>query len=211
MTGAVQHRIDEVPLRSPPALGRLFVTNFSAVGPDPQAALDRVEATVLICLLTPHEIELRYPDYLPWLMTHQPPWLDSPRLDEKRDAALAEYAERFGSFDRDQVRFRSDLDARALWLPTPNGGVIDDKPVLGAVAYVNESLRSLHNVLVHCGAGMARTAVVGILTMISLGADPATAAADFRAARPGGGPDGPPQQQQIARLANPARRLVPPD
>lgn len=203
------HRIDEIPLPSPPARGRLFVTNFSAVGPDPQAALDRVDARLLLCLLTPHEVELRYPDYVPWLLTHMPPWLAS-QVDEKDlQTVLSSHAERIGAFELDEVRFSRDLDARAMWLPTPDGGTIFDGALMGAVAYVNDSLYKGSNVLVHCGAGMARTAVVGILTMISLGADPAQAPADFRAARPGGGPDGPSQQHQIERLVERARRLVP--
>lgn len=205
----MQHRIDEIPVPSPPARGRLFVTNFSAVGPDPQAALDRVGATSLVCLLAPEEIRLRYPDYVPWLVTHMPPWVTS-QLDERdvRDF-LAAHAEEFGEFDLDEVRFRSDLDARAMWLPTPDGGTIFDDALMGTVAYVNEALYKGANVLVHCGAGMARTAVLSILAMISLGADPAEAAVDFRAARPGGGPDGPSQQQQIERLVERARRLIP--
>ena len=203
------HRIDEVPLPSPPARGRLFVTNFSAVGPDPQAALDRVEATSVVCLLTPHEIKLRYPDYVPWLLTRMPPWLESQVNREDLEATLADHAKHFGEFDIDAIRFRSDRDARAMWLPTPDGGTLFDGALMGAVAYVNDSLYKGNNVLVHCGAGMARTAVVGILTMISLGADPAQAAIDFRAARPGGGPDGPSQQRQIDRLVERARRLIP--
>ena len=205
----MQHRIDEVPLPSPPARGRLFVTNFSAVGPDPQAALDRVDATSLVCLLTPEEIRLRYPDYIPWLVTHMPPWLASRVNERDLDEFLAEHADEFGEFELDEVRFNSDLDARALWLPTPDGSIIDDGALMGVVAYVNDSLYKGANVLVHCGAGMARTAVVGILAMISLGADPAQAPDDFRAARPGGGPDGPSQQLQIARLIERAQRLIP--
>lgn len=209
--GAVLHRIDEIPLPSPPARGRLFVTNFSAVGPDPQAALDKIDAMSLVCLLTPHEIRLRYPDYLPWLLTRMPPWLASQVNEEHLQAVLQSHAEEFGEFDLRDVQFSSDLEARALWLPTPDGGIIFDGALMGTVAYINESLYKGSNVLVHCGAGMARTAVVGILTMISLGADPAQAAVDFRAARPGGGPDGPSQQQQIERLVERARRLIPYD
>lgn len=206
---ATQHRIDEIPLLSPPARGRLFVTNFSAVGPDPQAALDRVDATALVCLLTHQEINLRYPDYVPWLVTHMPPWLASQISEQQLDEFLAAHTEEFGDFELDEVRFSSDLDARAMWLPTPDGGTMFDGALMGTVAYVNDALYKGANVLVHCGAGMARTAVVGILTMISLGADPAQAAIDFRAARPGGGPDGPDQQEQIERLVERARRLIP--
>jgi hypothetical protein len=169
----VLHRIDEIPLRAAGVTGRLFVTNFSAVGPDPGAALDRVGASVMACMLTPHEIELRYPGYAEWLDAHS-------------DAASS---------------------PRALWLPTLDGGVTQDGPVLELVEAVVAALDRGDSVLVHCGAGMARTAVIGILTMVALGADPAIAAVDFRAARPGGGPDGPPQERQIARLAPGASRL----
>ncbi len=167
------HRIDEIPLRAPGVAGRLFVTNFSAVGPDPGGALDRVGASVVACMLTRHEIDLRYPDYGEWL-TAQSDEAGSPR---------------------------------ALWLPTPDGGVTTDGPVLDLVEAVVATLDRGDSVLVHCGAGMARTAVIGILTMVAFGADPATAAVDFRAARPGGGPDGPPQERQIARLVPEAKRL----
>ncbi|WP_420610198.1 hypothetical protein [Candidatus Poriferisodalis sp.] len=167
------HRIDEIPLRAAEVAGRLFVTNFSAVGPDPEGALDRVNASVVACMLTRHEIELRYPDYGEWLDSHS-------------DAASS---------------------PRALWLPTPDGSVTTDGPVLELVEVVVSALDRGDSVLVHCGAGMARTAVIGILTMVAFGADPAAAAVDFRAARPGGGPDGPPQERQIARLVPKARRL----
>ena len=169
----MQHRIDEVPLPSPPARGRLFVTNFSAVGPDPQAALDRVGASTLACMLTDREIELRYPAYGEWLDTHGGE-AESPR---------------------------------ALWLPTPDGGVTADDAVLDLVREVVGSLDSGDGVLVHCGAGMARTSVIGILAMVAFGAEPTQAAIDFRAARPGGGPDGPPQEHQIERLVPRVRGL----
>ncbi|WP_419944094.1 hypothetical protein [Candidatus Poriferisodalis sp.] len=171
----MQHRIDEIPLPSGPTRGRLFVTNFSAVGPDPQAALDRVGATALACMLTDHEIELRYPAYGDWLDTH---------ADEHSNP-------------------------RALRLPTPDGGVTSDEPVLDLVAEIVGSLGGGDSVVVHCGAGMARTAVIGILTMVAFGAEPQQAAIDFRAARPGGGPDGPPQEHQIDRLIPRVQRLRP--
>lgn len=167
------HRIDEIPIGASGGTGRLFVTNFSAVGPDAQAALDRVGASVVACMLTPHEIELRYPDYGEWLHAHS---------DETSSP-------------------------RAMWLPTPDGGVTNDEPVLELVEAVVAALDQGDSVLVHCGAGMARTAVIGLLTMVAFGADPAAAAVDFRAARPGGGPDGPPQERQIARLVPRVRRL----
>ena len=169
----VLHRIDEVPLGLAGGGGRLFVTNFSAVGPDPQAALDRVGATVLVSMLTEHEIELRYPEYRIWL----------------------------------EARGDSAAIPRGLWLPTPDGGVTGDADVLDLIGHVVDSLDAGDHVLVHCGAGMARTAVVGILTMVAFGAEPRNAALDFRIARPGGGPDGRPQERQISRLTERVREF----
>jgi hypothetical protein len=65
----VIHPIDEIPL--PAAVpGRLFATGFSAVGPDPVAALDRVGGDVLVCLITDPEIEMRFPAFGQWLAGH---------------------------------------------------------------------------------------------------------------------------------------------
>ena len=47
--------------------GRLFATGFTNVGPDPGAALGTVGADTLICLITDHEIDLRFPHYHDWL------------------------------------------------------------------------------------------------------------------------------------------------
>jgi len=164
MAITVQPRIDEIPLPRfiTPRLGRLYAAGFSAVGPDPDAALERVGADVMVCLLTPHEIDLRFPEYQDWLETHR--------------------------------------SRRAHWLPTDDGDITHDGDVLQLVDEVVARLRQGDGVITHCGAGMARTAVVCILAMISLGADRSTAAAEFRAARPGGGPDGLPQASQIERL-----------
>ena len=102
-----------------------------------------------------------------------------------------------------------DSDPRALRLPTPDGGVTSDEPVLELVAEIVGALDSGGSVVVHCGAGMARTAVIGILTMVAFGAESRQAAIDFRAARPGGGPDGPPQEHQIERLVPRVQKLRP--
>jgi protein tyrosine phosphatase (PTP) superfamily phosphohydrolase (DUF442 family) len=57
-------RIDEVPLPGP---GRLYATGFTVVGPDPAAAMSKVDADLLLCLLQPDEIERRFPDFARWL------------------------------------------------------------------------------------------------------------------------------------------------
>jgi len=59
-------RIDEIPLPAGRP-GRLFATGFSVVGPDPDAALDHVGADLLLCLITDHEIGLRFPAFGDWL------------------------------------------------------------------------------------------------------------------------------------------------
>lgn len=62
-----------------------------AVGPDPEAALQRaVGAEVLVCLTERHELADRYPDYVEWLDAHRGgralwwpvPDLHAPTLDD---------------------------------------------------------------------------------------------------------------------------------
>ena len=60
-------RIDEIPLPQGQP-GRLFATGFSVVGPDPEAALTQVgDDALLVCLITDHEIGLRFPAFGVWL------------------------------------------------------------------------------------------------------------------------------------------------
>jgi len=155
--------IDEIPLPANTP-GRLFATGFSAVGPNPDAALNRVGGECMVWLLTAHEIHLRFPSYDAWLNEN------------------------------------TGDHGRALWLPTDDGDIAPDDQLAGLVEQVAERLREGRTVLTHCGAGLARTAVVGILSMIALGADPNSAGPDFRKARPGGSPDGITQASQIERL-----------
>lgn len=153
--------IDRIPLPSS-VRGSLYATGFSAVGPDPDAALARVDGDTLVCLITEAEIHMRYPDYADWLRANEPD--------------------------------------RALWLPTDDGDVTGDDEVHALVSDVMGRLRGGGSVVTHCGAGMARTAVVCILAMVGLGDDPTAAPTTFRANRPGGGPDGLAQASQITRL-----------
>ncbi len=162
-------RLDAIPQPAGSGTGSLYAAGFSAVGPDPDAALTMVGAQVMVCLLTPHEIDLRFPDYADWLVDNRP--------------------------------------HRALWLPTDDGDVTDDDAVLELVTDVVGRLREGLGVVTHCGAGMARTSVIGILAMVALGAEPRSAATKFRAARPGGGPDGIAQASQIERLLGSVRSL----
>ena len=57
--------IDEIPL--PRSSGRLWLCGKHVVGPDPEAALTRVGAGVLVCLTQADELNDRYPDYVGWL------------------------------------------------------------------------------------------------------------------------------------------------
>ncbi len=47
--------------------GGLHLCGLEVVGPDPDAVLDHVEASVLVCLQTDEEILRRYPTYIGWL------------------------------------------------------------------------------------------------------------------------------------------------
>jgi protein-tyrosine phosphatase len=93
--------IDEVfvPARS----GQLWLCGKHLVGPDPEAALARVDATVLVCLTERHEIADRYDHYVRWLKTHReeraiwfpipdlhaPPLADAVTLVSRLDAMIA--------------------------------------------------------------------------------------------------------------------------
>jgi len=60
--------IDTIPL--PIATGTLSLCGKHVVGPDPVAALQRADATTMVCLVEAHELSDRYPDYLTWLGEH---------------------------------------------------------------------------------------------------------------------------------------------
>jgi protein-tyrosine phosphatase len=57
--------IDEVPL--PVGEGRLWLCGKHFIGPDPEAALERTGASVVVCLTEVHELSSRYPAYVEWL------------------------------------------------------------------------------------------------------------------------------------------------
>lgn len=71
--------IDKIPL---PVDGQLWLCGKHVVGPDPQAALDRVGAAGIICFNERHEIDERYPGYVDWLREVDPPsrWFPTPDL-----------------------------------------------------------------------------------------------------------------------------------
>jgi protein-tyrosine phosphatase len=72
---------DEIPL--PVGAGRLWLCGKHFVGPDPEKALERTGANVVVCLNEPHEIAERYPDYVDWLRANVPTraiWFPIPDL-----------------------------------------------------------------------------------------------------------------------------------
>lgn len=54
----------------PASAGRLYLCGKHFIGPDPDAALAGVGASVAVCLTERHEVAGRYPDYAEWLDTH---------------------------------------------------------------------------------------------------------------------------------------------
>src|SRR4051794_10530238 len=103
MTGWLSERsrnggVDEVPLPIGP--GRLFLCGKHFIGPDVEAAMERVGATTVVCLNEREELAGRYDDYVRWLTEAHPvrvvwypipdlyaPDLDAvvPFLDDLRD------------------------------------------------------------------------------------------------------------------------------
>jgi protein-tyrosine phosphatase len=79
---------DEIPLPAGP--GRLWLCGKHFIGPDPEAALQRVGADVAVCLSEAAEIYDRYPAYVGWLRANHPvralwhpiPDLHAPDVDE---------------------------------------------------------------------------------------------------------------------------------
>jgi protein-tyrosine phosphatase len=61
---------DEIPLPLGP--GRLWLCGKHYIGPDPEAALQRVGADVVVCLNEAVELRDRYPDYVRWLHENRP-------------------------------------------------------------------------------------------------------------------------------------------
>lgn len=81
--------IDRVPLPGSP--GALWLCGKHAVGPDPAAALARVDATTVVCLNERYELEDRYPAYITWLRAHrggQAVWFPIPDLHAPTLAAI---------------------------------------------------------------------------------------------------------------------------
>lgn len=81
--------VDEIPLPGP---GRLWLCGKHLVGPDPEAALRRVDGHAVVCLVERHEVDARYPAYVEWLQMQPPgravwwpvPDLHAPPVPEAR-------------------------------------------------------------------------------------------------------------------------------
>lgn len=78
--------LDRIPVAGVP--GALWLCGKHLIGPDPEAAVARTGADVVLCLNEAHELEDRYPDYVRWLRTDERAWwvpvpdLHAPDLDD---------------------------------------------------------------------------------------------------------------------------------
>jgi protein-tyrosine phosphatase len=73
--------VDRIPL--PVTAGQLWLCGKHYIGPDPEDALRRIGADMVVCLNERHEIQHRYPDYVDWLKVHEPDrarWWPMPDL-----------------------------------------------------------------------------------------------------------------------------------
>jgi protein-tyrosine phosphatase len=83
--------IDRIPV--PDVAGELWLCGKHLIGPEPESAIERVGADVVVCLNQRHELEDRYPDYVRWLRTDERAWwvpvpdLAAPPVDVARDLA----------------------------------------------------------------------------------------------------------------------------
>lgn len=98
--------IHEIPLPTT-VRGQLWLCGKHAIGPDPEALMQRVGADAVVCLNEEHELADRYPEYVRWLRT-QPReralWcpiadLHAPTLDEFTPV-LTDIVDRLAAGDR---------------------------------------------------------------------------------------------------------------
>jgi protein-tyrosine phosphatase len=96
---------DAVPL--PRGAGGLWLAGKHFIGPDPEAALERVGATAVVCLNEAGELADRYPAYLRWLRANAPErarWFPVPDLHAPPlEAALELVADLRARVDAGQV------------------------------------------------------------------------------------------------------------
>jgi ADP-ribosyl-[dinitrogen reductase] hydrolase len=78
--------VDRIPV--PGVDGELWLCGKHFIGPDVEAAVERVGADVVLCLNEHHELADRYPAYVAWLRRDDRAWwvpipdLHAPTLDE---------------------------------------------------------------------------------------------------------------------------------
>jgi len=78
--------VDRVPVPDVP--GELWLCGKHLVGPDVEAAIERVGADVVLCLNEAHELADRYPAYVAWLRSDPRAWwapipdLHAPAIDD---------------------------------------------------------------------------------------------------------------------------------
>lgn len=78
--------LDRIPVDG--VTGALWLCGKHLIGPDPEAAIDRAGADVVLCLNEAHELEDRYPAYVRWLRADERAWwvpvpdLHAPDLDD---------------------------------------------------------------------------------------------------------------------------------
>ncbi len=83
--------IDRVPVAGAP--GELWLCGKHLIGPDPEAAVDRIGADLVVCLNQRHELEDRYPSYVDWLRTDpRVRWVPVPDLGVPTIDVAAELA-----------------------------------------------------------------------------------------------------------------------
>jgi protein-tyrosine phosphatase len=158
--------VDQIPLPAG-TNGRLWLCGKYFIAPDPEAAMAYVEATFVVCLNEPSDLD-RFPGYLEWLRA-QPP-------------------------------------DRVLWWPIPDLYVPDRDTALSRLADLRALLEGGQSLLMHCGAGIGRAGTIAAALLITMGAEPAAAAARVRASRPMAGPEAGPQSEFLQWLAAHAER-----
>jgi predicted protein tyrosine phosphatase len=138
--------------------GRLWLCGKHFIGPDPDEAVARTAADVVVCLNERHELAPRYPDYVAWLEAHA--------AVDPDDAAAG----------------------RARWFPVPDlhaPSVDEVAPLVGGLA---ARIRAGDSVLVHCGAGIGRAGTIAAAILMHLGMSLDDALSHVHVSRPGAGP-----------------------
>lgn len=163
--------IDLVPLPGVP--GRLSLCGKHAIGPDPERALRRCDATTVVCLVEEHELVDRYPGYVDWLRTHA----DHAGADARRSRA------------------------RAVWMPVHDLHAPPLDEAVRLLDNLIVRVHRGEHLLVHCGAGIGRAGTVAVCMLIALGMQPDDALAHVANHRPMAGPEVGAQRELVRAVA----------